>query len=217
MCEFLKTFDFSDLVAIGSVILLYLTFERQGKSFQLQKDLAEAEHENFILQKELAILERNAKRAEYLPHFKCTLKRVLPSSSDGAGGYIVDLSKDEVSKFEITIDVLENPLQIYKVEFTNSQNKYIQSEISHYSFFKKTISTPGTPIRLIHAVNFKRLFEDVGDEMLSDRINSLTIKSRIFFMDMLGNKYSIDIFVKGLGNDVDMRDIEIIEEEKPAN
>src|SRR5690606_7695971 len=103
MCEFLKTFEFSDLVAIGSVILLYLTFERQGKTFQLQKDLA--------------ALEKRAKRGEFLPQLKDRLK--IATSDEEILGW--DTKRDDqLFTFNVEFTVLENAMKVISCDVKSS-------------------------------------------------------------------------------------------------
>lgn len=196
MCEFLKTFEFSDLVAIGSVVLLYMTFLQQGKTFKIQKELAEAEHENFHLQRELALLERNAKRAEYFPNF--------------IGKASIAYSEDAYHNYERSVFVVNGEL------FTTENSFYIKSikSIVHGpARFIDDVELP-TYDDIIFGKNVKFKFsfcidEDKLKQFIQEEIEldmyyqggvdseirrSRGIRLEIDIRDLLDNEYTLKIF-----------------------
>lgn len=210
MCEFFQRLTISDWVNIlqmsiagVSAYLLYLTFKKQGENDERNIELAE--------------LEKRAKRAEYMPIIQADLSVFFPVDLRFAAAR-PDLSIDKLTEYKITLKVIKNPIQIIDMKTTKNFKDDIQFDFSHSNFDGKTLITPDTSVFITYRVNYLKVFGAKANEpssaihlLISKQLSNIRIQTTLFYSDIIGNKYSVDIVLLGDDTILDVRAVKILD------
>lgn len=215
MCKFLSELTMSEvtdfftmLIAIGSAWLLYKTFESQKKSTEIAKEVSE--------------IDRRAKRAEYLPEIESEIRAMYPSKSDGSGGYFPDFYNGEETTITIKIIFKKHPIQLLNWNPYHIENK-IKIECSPFPFDIDRILLPGKYFEMRITLNLQEYFnlplinskpslESLEDDNYNEKdyTEELFFHTKLYFADMIGNKYELSFDINGLYK-ISLADLKMID------
>lgn len=201
MCEFLSkltTPEITDiitmLIALASAWLLYKTFESQKASTQIAK--------------EVSIIDRKAKRAEYLPEIRSKILPIYPKHELSPGKHMAMPYNGDITTIIAKIIFKNNAVQL--IDFKNdSKDEGVNITLDPFPFDLNQILISGNYLEIKYTINLKNYFEylkkenktDVSDDIYILMIKphkKLIFRNKLYFSDMIGNKYELGFIIRGL-------------------
>ncbi|SJN51589.1 hypothetical protein FM120_31430 [Sphingobacterium faecium PCAi_F2.5] len=211
MCEYLSKLTTSEWTAIITMLLALPSTWFLYKTFQSQKESTE-------IARETSIIDRKAKRAEYLPCITGKIDPTPPYNADGSGSGYTDLYNGQETKINVKIFFNKNSVQLLSFNLEN-EIKHFSFDYNKESFDKNKIIPNDGYFEIIYNVNFQKYFDIDKDDPITSLIveavdqnfdQKFILKNKLKFQDMLGNKYELSFQIKGY-NILIISDLEMID------
>ena len=213
MCEYLSKLTTSEVTAIITVLIALPSTWFLYKTFQSQKDSTE-------IAKETSIIDRRAKRAEYLPEITTQIDTIFPTEPDGFGSVNTKPYNGELTTCTVKIIFNKNPVQLIDWKHENGE-KYIQMNFSPFPFEIDRILLPGNDFEIIYTINLRDKLQLTVEEISpsletlenDDQVepySRLFFHNKLYFADMIGNKYELTFNINGI-KDLTISDLKMID------